>query len=106
MKKAKANYIAGLENYQQITLNINAKWKSLVVILNQYQDKMKQYSSLITDAALISADAKRAYNAGEIGYLEFLDAQQSYLQSKNLLIETQLNYLTTLTELYRLSGNL
>ena len=106
VKKAKANYTASRENYQQTALNINAKWKSLVVILNQYQDKMKQYSSLITDASSISADAKRAYDAGEIGYLEYLDAQQSYLQSKNLLIETQLNYLTTLTELYRLSGNL
>lgn len=102
--QAKAAYQTSRIQFEQTKLNLVTTYQSLYEAFTKYKNKMSQYQSITVDAQSVFKDASLGYAAGEISYFEFLDAQRSYLQAKNTLLEIRLLYLTTLTELYKITG--
>ncbi|MDQ3071675.1 MAG: TolC family protein [Bacteroidota bacterium] len=106
VQEAKANYTASQYTYQQRMLEISNQWYALQSVLQLYDSRLTQYYSLLILSRQMLDDARTAYNAGELSYLQYLDGQQAYLQSQNQLIGMEYTYLVTVTEYYKIAGGL
>ncbi|MGZ5283496.1 MAG: TolC family protein [Bacteroidia bacterium] len=105
VQKAKANLEISRYQLEQVKLQLAHTTNTLQTINNQYATQLQSYETLAEESKQILDDSRRAYEAGELSYIEFLDAQQAFLQSNNMLIDVQYQYLGSFTNLYKLNGD-
>ena len=105
VQKAKANLEISRYQLEQVKLQLSHTTNTLQTINKQYEAQLNSYELLATESKQILEDSRRAYEAGELSYIEFLDAQQAFLQSSNMLIDVQYQYLSSFTNLYKLNGD-
>ena len=106
IQRSKAQYLQYKENYLQTQLSIGNQWKAIQASLAQYQSNINEYQQMTNESRLLVENAKKAYEAGELSYLELIAAQQTYIQSKNIYLENLVNYQVSLTDYYTITGGM
>lgn len=106
IQRSKAEYLQNQEIYVQTQLNIINRWKAIQSMLAQYQANINEYEKMTDESRILVQNAKKAYEAGELSYLELIAAQQTYIQSKNIYFDNLLNYQLSLTDYYTITGGM
>lgn len=104
IQRSKALYLQNKESYEQAQLNIVNRWKTVQSVLAKYQANISEYQKMADEAQTLVQNAKKAYNAGELSYLELINAQQTYIQSKSIYLDNLMNYQLSLTDYYTITG--
>lgn len=106
IQRTKAAYLQNQENYEQTRLSILNQWKAIQSTLAQYQANINEYQKMADESRTLVENAKKAYDAGELSYLELIAARQTYIQSKNIYLDNLLNYQLSLTDYYAITGGM
>ncbi|MGE5436192.1 MAG: TolC family protein [Syntrophothermus sp.] len=86
----------------------NEVYLKLKKAFNNYQNNLKQVqlyqTNILPQADEIFRTASASYDAGEISYIEFLQAKQTFINSKNDFINILLNNVLSNLELINITG--
>lgn len=104
IQKSKAVYKQNLENYRQSKLAYDNQLKAYQLSISQYEANINEYRKMTEGALTMIQYSKDAYKVGELDYLKYLDAQQTYILTKTIYINTIVNYQTALTDVYKITG--
>jgi heavy metal efflux system protein len=106
VQRTRAAYLQNLESYEQTRLAVTNQWKVIQNTIAQYQANIDEYKTMATESTVLVSNAKKAYEAGELSYLELIAAQQQYIQAKNTYLDNLLNYQLSLTDYYSIIGGM
>ena len=106
VQRTKAQYLQNQETYAQTQLMIDNQWRVVQSTLSQYQANINEYKAMADESKVLVQNARKAYDAGELSYLEFIAARQTYIQSKNIYLDNLLNYQLSLTDYYTIIGGM
>ena len=104
IQKSKAAYRQNLENYRQSKLAYDNQLKAYQQSIPQYESNINEYKEMMEESLSMIQYSKDAYKAGELDYLKYLDAQQTYIQTKAIYINTIVNYQIALTDVFKITG--
>jgi outer membrane protein TolC len=106
VQRTKAQYLQSREALAQTQLALGNQWKAIQSMLAQFQSNIAEYQKMSDESRTLVQNAKKAFDAGELGYLELISAQQTYIQSKNIYLSNLLNYQLSLTDYYTITGGM
>lgn len=106
VQKSRAMYLQAQASYNQVVLSIANQWKAIQASASQYRANIREYKEMAEESSKLIRNARKAYNAGELSYLELLAVQQSYIEVQQIYLSNLLNYQLALTDYYRLTGEL
>ncbi|MBN2089482.1 TolC family protein [candidate division KSB1 bacterium] len=86
-------------------LKLEREFDEAFVYLEKAIQEVNLYQSeLLNEATEVFRIAEKSYSVGEIGYLEFIDAQQTLIQSNASYLHSLYNYQIQKANLIRLTG--
>jgi outer membrane protein TolC len=102
-KSAEVN-IAG-SFYLAEKLRLEKDFEEAIVQLEKASQEVKLYQNeLLNEAAEVFRVATQSYGVGEIGYLEFIDAQQTLIQTQESYLRSLFSFQIQKANLTRLTG--
>jgi multidrug efflux system outer membrane protein len=90
--------------YQQTILNAFQEVSNALISRRTYAEARQQHARAVQAYTTAVQVSRERYVAGRAGYYELLQEQQLLLPAENSLVETQLNELLALVQLYRALG--
>lgn len=91
--------------YAAEQLRLNRELDQAIAQYEKAANEMKLYQAdLLQEAEEVFRIAQQSYAVGEIGYLDFIDAQQTLIETQQGYLQTQLNLKIEKANLTRLTG--
>jgi outer membrane protein TolC len=106
VRRNKALYAQASARSMQTVNEVENRSRALRESALRLHKNVEEYRNMLSEASNLIRYVQRSQEAGEIGYIEYLDAQRAYLDTRRLYTSTLLDYLNTLTDYKLTTGTL
>ncbi|MBI5727008.1 MAG: TolC family protein [Ignavibacteriales bacterium] len=105
IEEANANFSAAGYEMQSIKTEMQLKLHDACTALDNNEKQVRLYiSELLPQAAEIFTAAEKSYDAGELTYIEYMQAKQILISSRNNYINALYNYYLSVLTIEELTG--